>query len=323
MGKRRIRCQICYEACNRKNRPVVLLCTCEVCRKCLATWVKSSCKAFAGTNFAISCPKPDHKATISPVFLKMHLSKHDFHLYELTTLKRILLLPAYRQCPHCKLIAWAEVGLCFSSFYCPRCDFVWKSSISAFISSISAVKNEIYSVVTKDFISSPCPSCSSPISKQGGCSHMTCSMCKASFCSLCGAYYAQHSNERCTACVFHYVLWTVILLIILLCKVGALVPVSLLKCVERYGDAVGWIVVILIILCVVVIMHLIARVDKHWSRGKLVRLLAGVDIAAGGVLYLILRSGWEDIGQVAGMLGTTCAFAVPAAVYSIRFSRFT
>ena len=318
MGRRIIRCQICYEACNRKRRAVAMPCACEVCAECFATWVKQSCKSFAGADFSISCPAPVHNAAISPLFLKMHLSKRDFHLYELATLKRILLHPAYRQCPHCNLIAWIEAGLCFSNPSCPRCDFTWQSPLSAFLTSISTLQSDIYSAVTKDFISSPCPSCSAPISKKGGCSHMTCSICKASFCYLCGAYYNQHSNERCVACVFHFVLWTVILLIILLSKVTALVPTALIKCVERYGDAVGWIIIILIILCFVVILHIIAVADKR-HRAKMVRVLIGVDIGTAGVLYLILRSGWEDIGQVAGVLAATCAFALPAALYS-RFA---
>lgn len=81
-------------------------------------------------------------------------------------------------------------------------------------------------------------------------------------------------------------------------------------------------IIILIILCAAAIMHICAMPNKYWSRVKLALLLVGVDIGAGGALYLILSSEGEDIGQVAGVMAATSVFALPAAVCYIRFSRF-
>jgi len=47
-------------------------------------------------------------------------------------------------------------------------------------------------------IAKDCPNCKSPIEKNGGCDHMTCSKCKYEFCYQCLADYSQirtHGNK--------------------------------------------------------------------------------------------------------------------------------
>ena len=41
----------------------------------------------------------------------------------------------------------------------------------------------------------PCPKCKSPIEKNQGCMHMTCSQCKYEFCWLCLGDYRNHQAE--------------------------------------------------------------------------------------------------------------------------------
>eukprot|EP00521_Asterionellopsis_glacialis_P009361 CAMPEP_0195286422 /NCGR_PEP_ID=MMETSP0707-20130614/3891_1 /TAXON_ID=33640 /ORGANISM="Asterionellopsis glacialis, Strain CCMP134" /LENGTH=522 /DNA_ID=CAMNT_0040346059 /DNA_START=22 /DNA_END=1590 /DNA_ORIENTATION=+ len=69
---------------------------------------------------------------------------------------------------------------------CPCCD---ESFILNAEAELSADKNAIIGdKATTDWIGNntrPCPSCSAPISKSGGCNHMRCPQCKVNFCWAC------------------------------------------------------------------------------------------------------------------------------------------
>lgn len=53
--------------------------------------------------------------------------------------------------------------------------------------------NEIY----KEIYTEKCPKCYIPISKNGGCMHMTCSTCKYEFCWMCKQPNDNHNDLSC------------------------------------------------------------------------------------------------------------------------------
>ena len=147
MGRRGVRCQVCYEDCRRGRKAVEMPCSCLVCEHCFAEWVKH---CYSSASFPISCPTPVHKTVLSPAFLKLHLSKSDFRLYELTTFRRILGKATYIECPHCHLISWLETYFCFSSPSCAHCGFIWQSAVWGFLDSLTTWHYELCSTFVKE-----------------------------------------------------------------------------------------------------------------------------------------------------------------------------
>lgn len=314
MGRRGVRCQVCYEDCRRGRKAVEMPCSCLVCEHCFAEWVKH---CYSSASFPISCPTPVHKTVLSPVFLKLHLSKSDFRLYELTTFRRILGKATYIECPNCHLISWLETYFCFSSPSCAHCGFIWQSAVWGFLDSLTTWHYDLCSTFVKEITSSPCPSCLAPISKNGGCSRMLCSQCKAAFCALCGALQSSHRPERCYACIAIYVLWTFIVLGVLVIKAATLVPGELISCLERYGDAVGFLFTAISVMAVLMVVQYNAFANKRGSRVILTAAFLGIDIGVEVALYYMLKGACEEIGQVVGLAAVTGLFALPAvACYS-------
>uniref|UniRef100_A0A7R9W5N6 RING-type domain-containing protein n=1 Tax=Pseudictyota dubia TaxID=2749911 RepID=A0A7R9W5N6_9STRA len=68
---------------------------------------------------------------------------------------------------------------------CPCCDDAFILNAEA---ELATGNNHVYDEATEKWIGNncrPCPSCSAPISKSGGCNHMQCGKCKAHFCWAC------------------------------------------------------------------------------------------------------------------------------------------
>jgi hypothetical protein len=224
-------CQVCYEKLRRR---VHLPCACQVCRECLATWVRERCKLFGSADFLISCPNPTHKTVLSPTLLQSLLPKRDFRQFEAATFKHLLLHPAYRQCPHCQLISWLDSRFCFSSAKCTRCGFIWSSRISNVLLFFSTTQHNFLATVVKEFTTSPCPSCDVPIEKRGGCLHMTCLKCKHQYCHVCKRPYFGHDPANCLRYIQVVMIWGLIIALILLLKVLTLFPQQLATVTFRY-----------------------------------------------------------------------------------------
>jgi hypothetical protein len=121
--------------------------------------------------------------------------------------------PAYSECPSCTHGNTAEADRLDSSVTCEECSFKYcfhhanahpEMTCSEFIQHLSRThKNE--EAYGRKFISRhtrPCPNCSSPTEKSGGCNHMTCSSCKADWCWLCGQEFDNASDHYSSTSVF-------------------------------------------------------------------------------------------------------------------------
>uniref|UniRef100_A0A7S4JXE1 RING-type domain-containing protein n=1 Tax=Odontella aurita TaxID=265563 RepID=A0A7S4JXE1_9STRA len=68
---------------------------------------------------------------------------------------------------------------------CPCCDEAFVLNAEA---ELATANNHVHDEATEKWIGNncrPCPSCSAPISKAGGCNHIQCGKCKAHFCWAC------------------------------------------------------------------------------------------------------------------------------------------
>ena len=257
-----MRCQVCYEKFARLLRP--LPCACQVCSHCLAAWVRERCKSF-GVDFRIPCPTPAHNTVLSPTLLQSLLSKQDFRLYEATTFKHLLLNAAYLQCPHCHLISWLGPGLCLSRASCPRCSYTWPTPLSKFLFSITTAKDNVRATVLKECTTSPCPSCSAPIEKNGGCLHMTCAKCKHEYCYLCKRPHHGHNSAGCFLYIRTVLVWGLIMAGCLVLKGIALLPRQLVVVTMEY-------VLVAIALGVQALGSLLLGLFVwEWKRGRVVR----------------------------------------------------
>lgn len=68
---------------------------------------------------------------------------------------------------------------------CPHCAGRWK------LGSSRAEDQDSTQWLARH--SKPCPGCSAPIQRSGGCKHMTCKQCRYQFCWLCGSIWTGHN----------------------------------------------------------------------------------------------------------------------------------
>lgn len=213
MGKKRPTCQICYEEFTHKLKVVNLPCKCAICRDCLSSFVQEHNQSFSQV---LPCPTPGHQTVLSPTVLKSVLSKRDFRRYESATLRRLLLHPIYRKCPHCKLLSWTESSLCLSTPSCPRCNYAWSTPFSSFCLYFRSCMDNFSSLVLKDLMASPCPQCFVYIAKTSGCDHMTCIYCNFEFCWLCSQPYKKHKEIHCAMHCLVAFCWLILLSVLFL-----------------------------------------------------------------------------------------------------------
>ena len=210
-------CQICYSVLPKKRNFADLPCACVICTECFRVWVLEQCHSLASPDFTIHCPTPMHHTTLPPSTLKKLLPKRDYHLYETTAFQRILHRNEYLKCNRCHLISWTKWGICGA---CPYCGFPVNHAISTAVQSLVNLHDAVGSVILKEIVSFPCPSCGSYISRSSGCDHMTCVYCGFEFCWQCHQSYDEHNETKCVVNCAVITSWLMILLGLVVVRFG-------------------------------------------------------------------------------------------------------
>ncbi|CAG2112401.1 unnamed protein product [Medioppia subpectinata] len=191
-------CDICTDAVPRK-RFISCGCPHKYCAECLA---KHFTTLIAAGQFAnIGCPAQGCDTIATQVLIKRLVDTDSYERYEYLTLIRAAgNMPDVCYCPNeqCNWIVetdntnGATCGKCKLEFctkcrkhYHGHCDY--DEQRERMFREQDEQANAMIASTTKS-----CPGCGSPIEKNYGCDHMTCTVCGNEFCWLCKATWANH-----------------------------------------------------------------------------------------------------------------------------------
>lgn len=200
-------CLICSDPVFQRCLP----CRCIVCAPCIAQWLTSEVQEhfLNGDNY-IRCPNLNCHEKSSIISVLSNLP-HEHH----QSLSGLLLKTYIQEAPdviNCQKGSCNYYGVmpqkdCTDDLICELCGHKWKEKtqltslerIYSRVSNVNDVISEIQTAVYHGLFTVPCPQCSVPIRKAGGCSHMTCKKCAYEFCWTCEQNFQKHSTEQCVS----------------------------------------------------------------------------------------------------------------------------
>ncbi|CAF2081106.1 unnamed protein product [Rotaria magnacalcarata] len=256
-------CVLCCQEYPLEEFERLTLCSHSYCRTCLKSYLRLE---ITEGRVSLSCPHNECPERIHPCDISRILEKHPdiISKYEQFMVRRVLQsITDTRWCPapdcgfaviasgyaSCPEIQCLRPG-CNTSF-CYHCKAIWhpnktcedaaKEKISSKIRSGSFIS--LTSAQPKDEIKQ-CPRCQASILKMddGSCNHMTCPICEAEFCWLCGREISDLHYLSPSGCTFwgkkqwsrkKVILWQVATLI------GAPVIIALIAGVAVPGVIIG------------------------------------------------------------------------------------
>ncbi|OMJ76420.1 hypothetical protein SteCoe_24204 [Stentor coeruleus] len=217
-------CAICgtYE---KQDNFKDLSCGCRFCKVSVGHWVTAQLDNYHKDNFFVTCPQGMLGHNLNDDDLKMCLTQEQIEQYEIVRLKKNLMKSSeYKICPmsHCNYIGWVDKGKsCSESLVCGKCNALWidPSLSPGYIRLYGQVvgffvgTSDFWNFIWKEIWVKYCPKCDSPIEKNGGCLHMTCTNCTYEFCWICLQPYRNHSNSLCQISIGY--VWGMIVMIMI------------------------------------------------------------------------------------------------------------
>ena len=196
-------CAICFEDFAGHQLRSISGCTHRYCTECCYHYIKGKVESHevsAETFHCPECPRPAEAAAVDSILR----DKDDEELHaRFTELLALAYDPKTVACPICATIS--RKGCFSNSMTCSGCDLVYcfehgtahaGRSCRAFTKQQNAEAAMNAAFLRSERVHS-CPACRSPIEKNGGCMHMTCSRCRYEFCWMCRLPYNQwhHNNS--------------------------------------------------------------------------------------------------------------------------------
>jgi len=197
-----LECPICLTSFKTTGR-AILPCNCVCCQTCLNDWISLKINEPSFTlKKNIPCFNRQCRGTCQiqsichrlPKLVRDKVSQELLNYY-LTRTADI------RKCPNINCSYAGIINLsqrCSKPLKCEACETTWRDpvhftateKILAIMKGTEVQKNEAFSSIWKTLWAKKCPSCQVLIQKNGGCSHMNCSLCGLSFCWTCnGRHY--------------------------------------------------------------------------------------------------------------------------------------
>eukprot|EP00128_Syssomonas_multiformis_P019004 Colp12_sorted_trinity150504_noHs@150 len=195
---RKENCTICFEPSDNillsfecKHKP-------NICKDCAEQFLDSKKELLE-----ISCPTLDCGVRLTIDDIKRNATKAAFERHDFVLLRATLLNdPNYRDCPyadcgkgqiHEGILQEQPKVLCLycQQFYCFKHNVPWHEgkTCKQYDKEYAKLNDASASYLRKN--TKKCPQCTSPIEKNHGCDHMTCSRCKHEFCWLCLTSWAE------------------------------------------------------------------------------------------------------------------------------------
>ena len=203
-------CLVCFGDASQTPLP----CECEFCSECLSAWMEAQILDIQfqdkGTVICLNetCKKPfnpsdvlhkierEHQSPVDNALLKAYLSKTS----------------DVRMCPNASCSYGGIINLkekCKNSLECEQCNkkwrekihYGWLESLIFMVMSFQLVNSDFLSDMWEEFFATRCPGCNIPITKNGGCPHMTCRKCNYEFCWFCVHPWRNHKPELCSTTI--------------------------------------------------------------------------------------------------------------------------
>lgn len=203
-------CLICYTVLD--NNYPKFICSCSFCVDCLSNWILSEIDSlsFSLENQKIRCPNSNCYNAHQLDELKNKLNNIDAlsNIESALAIKYCQKSSDIRSCPNseCKNFGFLPKK-CNFELECNMCNYKWEEydNFTIFKKTKLFLNSTISFNFTFNFLSysyeelftNNCPSCQIPISKNGGCMHMTCLKCQYQFCWYCKKYWMKHNRFFC------------------------------------------------------------------------------------------------------------------------------
>ena len=203
-------CVVCYLS---HETLIGLPCGCSFCSECIIIWIQSQTTAI---QFAknirlggVPCLSEQCKKRFEPHSLLSQFNDLQKVIVEDALIKEYLENTSdIRMCPspNCHYAGVFDSRIkCSVSLECALCLHQWKdaSQLNAFNKLVSSSRNEIPSLgdvlcnIWKQIFTKHCPQCNARISKDGGCSWVTCTICLNEFCWRCRHPNFEHNINLC------------------------------------------------------------------------------------------------------------------------------
>lgn len=207
-------CGICFDAA---RDPLVLEhCRHAYCRACLGAYLRL--KILRGSVYPLCCRDvADHARNAAAAICGREIAPADvaravppdvWRKYQRFKLQRDH--RGARECPHCAhMQVFPQASAAKPTCVCGACGrafcFVHSAAhapdeaCAHFERAHAAAEAPSRAEVAR--IAKPCPSCGSDIEKAGGCDHMCCTACAATFCWICGAALRDGAAMRTHQCL--------------------------------------------------------------------------------------------------------------------------
>ena len=212
-------CRGCCDSCYEETELYRLeRCGCSACKSCLTEWLTTQVNDnFAGLHDLecmdpSCCGKPKALKSKSPSESKSSAAANsppvpriaiadvrallDSDTWErcnqITLEKHLMACPGFRWCSRCDAGGIVPKGC--DKVACTKC----KHNI---VSSVSAFAEQRENRTWKNKNTKNCPKCKAPTQKNGGCSHITCRMCKYEWCWICMGKYQGRYTQLARAAV--------------------------------------------------------------------------------------------------------------------------
>eukprot|EP01113_Clastostelium_recurvatum_P031211 TRINITY_DN3875_c1_g1_i1.p1 TRINITY_DN3875_c1_g1~~TRINITY_DN3875_c1_g1_i1.p1 ORF type:complete len:380 (-),score=31.66 TRINITY_DN3875_c1_g1_i1:28-1167(-) len=208
-------CTICGE---RAHLQTINGCGHKFCFSCLSEWLCVQVR----TSTAPTCPHQKCSQIVPFYTIKRCVSSVDPHLFDVfdSRVNELCLqaLQEWRWCTKCNSGALYakedKVPAPSCTTACPDCkhescalchlDVHPRQTCSQRWWELRLADPEFTHSLVERYLamhSKPCPQCKAPITKNGGCSHMTCAMCKYQFCWIClGRYQGVYTTGNQCPC---------------------------------------------------------------------------------------------------------------------------
>ncbi|KAF2309950.1 hypothetical protein P3X46_020930 [Hevea brasiliensis] len=198
-----ITCGICFDS-YPPDRISSAACGHPYCNDCWSSYISTSINNDGLGCLMLRCPDPSCRVAVGQDMIDSLVSKDDRNKYARCLVRSYIQEKRkIKWCPgrDCDCAIEFFDGdksfdvscLCFTSF-CWNCDEeshrpVDCETVKKWISKNQSESENVNYILT---YCKPCPNCRRPIEKNDGCMHMTCRVCRHSFCWLCLASYENH-----------------------------------------------------------------------------------------------------------------------------------